>query len=193
MRRWFRFVSVSLWMITLQIPLATQTVAREGASEPANVAASRMRQPVALAVTDGGQTLLVANRRSGSVSVVDAITRKVVAEYDVGRGLADFANLSGGRYLLAVDQVANQVLLIESHDRVIRVVERISVSPDPVRLVASIDGSLVVVSSRWSRRLTFIGLTKRSVSDQAPRSRFSARWICRIARVSLRWSTMVPS
>ena len=51
----------------------------------------RMRQPVALAVRDGGKTVLVANRRSGSLSVIDAAARKVVAEYDVGRGLADLA------------------------------------------------------------------------------------------------------
>jgi YVTN family beta-propeller protein len=168
MRRWFEFVSASLWMTTLQIPFTTQSVAGDGAPAPSTITASRLRQPVALAVTDGGNTLLVANRRSGSVSVVDTTARKVLAEYDVGRSLADLASLSTGRYVLAVDQVANQVLLIDSHDRMIRVVERINISPDPVRLVASADGSLVVVSSRWSRRLTFIGLVKRDVSDQGP-------------------------
>ena len=55
---------------------------------------------------DSGKTLLVANRRSGSLSVIDAAARKVVAEYDVGRGLADLAALPGGRHLLAVDQAA---------------------------------------------------------------------------------------
>ena len=193
MRRWFGFVAVSLWTTTLQILLSTQTVAGEDTPEPASVTASRMRQPVALAIVDGGKTLLVANRRAGSVSVVDVTKRKVLAEHDVGRGLSDLANLSGGRYLLAVDEVANQVLLIDSQDRQIRVLERINVSPDPVRLVVSTDGSFGVVSSRWSRRVTFIGLVKRGGSDHAPRSRFSARWICRIVRVSWRCSKMVPS
>ena len=100
-----------------------------------------------------------------------AIVAKVVAEYDVGRGLADLANLPGGRYLLAVDQVASQLLLIDSRDRLIRIVERINVSPDPVRLVVSADGALGVVSSRWSRRLTFIGLAKRACLLEPPRCR----------------------
>jgi YVTN family beta-propeller protein len=167
MNKWFGFVAVSLWMTTLQILLATQTVAGEDTPEPAGITARRMRQPVALTITDGGKTLLVANHRSGSVSVVDATTQKVLAEYEVGRGLSDLASLSGGRYLLAVDQAANQVLLIESHDRAIRVVERTNVSPDPIRLVVSTDCSLAVVASRWSRRVTFIGLARGSISDHA--------------------------
>ena len=127
-----------------------------------------MRQPVALAVTDGGKTVLVANRRSGSISIVDSEARKVVAEYDVSRGLADLANLPGGRYLLAVDQVANQLLLLDTHQRLIRVVDRIAVSPDPVRLVVPADGSFCIVASCWSRRVTFVGLARTGLADLAP-------------------------
>ena len=181
MRKARRIVPVSLWLTILVIP-----VVAGGTPEPSKPVASRMRQPVAMAVTDGGGTLLVANRRSGSISVVDASTRKLVAEYDIGRGLTDLADLPGGRYLLATDQAASQLLLIDSHDRIIRVVDRIDVSPDPLRLVVSADGALGVVSSRWSPRLTFVALAKRDVSDHGPRWRFSARPTCRFARKS--WS-----
>jgi YVTN family beta-propeller protein len=125
------------------------------ASGSAGPLARRVRQPVALACADGGRTILVANRRSGSLSVIDAASRRVVAEHDVGRGLADLAVLPDGRHLLAVDQAANELLLIDYRDRSIRVVDRIKVGPDPVRLVVSADGSCCVVASLWSRRLTF--------------------------------------
>ena len=95
-------------------------------------------------------------------------SRKVVAEYDVGRGLADLAILPGGRHLLAVDQAANELLLLDYRDRSIRVVDRIKVSPDPVRLVVSADGSSCVVASLWSRRLTFVGLASRAPADDHP-------------------------
>ena len=121
----------------------------------------RVRQPVALVCADGGKTVFVANRRSGSLSVIDAATRKVVAESEVGRGLADLATLPDGRQLLAVDQTANELLLINYQDRSIRVIDRLKVSPDPVRLVVSTDGSSCVVASRWSRRLTFVGLARQ--------------------------------
>jgi YVTN family beta-propeller protein len=84
-----------------------------------------------------------------------------VAESQVGRGLADLATLPDGRQLLAVDQAAHQLLSIDYQDRSIRVVDRLTVSPDPVRMVVSTDGSSCVLASRWSRRLTFIGLAKK--------------------------------
>jgi YVTN family beta-propeller protein len=128
----------------------------------------RTRHPAALVVIDSGKTLLVANRRSGSLSVIDAVARKVVAEYDVGRGLVDLAMLPGDRYVLAADQASNEVMLIDIHDRKARVVDRIKVSPDPVRLVVPADGSVCIVASLWSRRLTFVGLARGVSSDIHP-------------------------
>ena len=56
----------------------------------------RERQPVALVFVDSGKTVVVANRRSGSLSIIDVATTRTVAEHDVGRGLADLAALQGG-------------------------------------------------------------------------------------------------
>ena len=119
---------------------------------------SRVRQPVALVCADGGKTALVANRRSGSLSILDTVAYKLDGEFKVGRGLADLAVLPDGRRVLAVDQAADELILIDYQDRSIRVVDRLKVSPDPVRMVVSPDGSTCVVASRWSRRLDFVGL-----------------------------------
>jgi YVTN family beta-propeller protein len=117
--------------------------------------AVRVRQPVALLCADQGKTVLVANRRSGSISVIDATTRAVVGEYDIGGGLADLALLRDGRRLFAVDAVSNELLLIEYRDRVVRVIDRLKVSASPVRLVLEGDGAACAVASLWSRTLTF--------------------------------------
>jgi YVTN family beta-propeller protein len=121
--------------------------------------AIRMRQPVAVVCTDGGKTVLVANRRSGSLSVIDAASHVVVAEHEVGRGLADLALLKGGRRLLVVDESSNELLLLEFRDRAVRVIDRLAVSPDPVRLALGADGTWCAVASRWSRKLTFASVT----------------------------------
>ncbi|MFI5459739.1 MAG: cytochrome c peroxidase [Isosphaerales bacterium] len=138
------------------------------ASGSAGPRARRPRQPVALTCADGGKTVLVANRRSGSLSVIDAASRRVVAEHDVGRGLADLAVLPDGRHLLAVDQAANELLLIDYRDRSIQVVDRVKLSPDPVRLVVSSDGCSCIVASLWSRRLTFAGLASGTPAGGHP-------------------------
>src|SRR5262249_23694619 len=101
-----------------------------GEPGPAGSPPRRLRQPVALAFVDGGKTLIVANRRSGSLSVVDVPARRVVAEHDVGRGLADLVALPDGRHLLAADQSSHELLVINYHDRSIRVIDRVKVSPD---------------------------------------------------------------
>ncbi len=177
----FRVASLALFSALLLIPRGNTR-----GDEPKTFVSlsQRMRHPAALALIDSGKTLLVANHRSGSLSVIDTASQKVVAEDDVGGGLADLAMLPGGRLLLAVDQVSNKVLLIDVRDRKIRVVDRIKVSPDPVRVVVPADGSICIVASLWSRRLTFIGLARRRLPTFIRRFRSSAPSICRSARVS---------
>jgi YVTN family beta-propeller protein len=124
----------------------------------ADDAAPRLRRPVALAVSRDGGRLFVANERSGSLSVVDTGTARVVAEHDVGRGLSDVAALPDGRHLLVVDRTGDALLLLEMVDNTIRPIARRSVDPDPVTVVVAPDGGSCVVASLWSRRLTFVEL-----------------------------------
>ncbi len=111
--------------------------------------------------------LLVANRQSGSSCVIDPRTRCVLAEHDVGCGLADIVALPDDRHVLAVDQAGHDILVLNAHADVIQVLARVQVSPDPVRIVVPSDGSSCVVASRWSRRLTFLELIRgRSPADE---------------------------
>jgi YVTN family beta-propeller protein len=126
--------------------------------------APRARQPVALALSRDGGRLYVANRRSGSLSVVDPTSARVVAEHDVGRGLSDVVALPDPKYLLALDQPADSLLLLEARDRSVQVVGRRQVAPDPVSVLVAPDGGWCVVASRWSRRLTFVELSMRHES-----------------------------
>jgi YVTN family beta-propeller protein len=123
---------------------------------------------MAVALVDSDSRLLVANQQSGSISVIDPMTRQVLAEYDVARGLADIVALPSDRHVLAVDQAGHQILLVDVHADAARVLGRIQVSPDPVRIVVSKDGGSCVVASRWSRKLTFLQLTPDRLSANEP-------------------------
>ena len=158
----------SLSLAMLMVQFAPQGEAHGDSADSAGTLARRWRQPVALAIGDDGKMLFVANRQSGSLSIIDTATRRVLAEHDVGRGLSDLAILPGGRHLLAVDRATNEVLAIADRDRSIRVVDRMKVSPDPVHVVITADGSSCVVCSLWSRRLTFINVAKRVTPDEHP-------------------------
>ena len=129
--------------------------ARSGEPDPPALA-SRSRQPSALVLSRDGARLYVANRRSGGISVVDPRTARVVAEHDVGRGLADLAALPDGRHLLAVDETDDAILLLELSADAVTARQRLSVPPGPVSVRVLGDGSACVVASLRSQCLTFL-------------------------------------
>ena len=155
------FLTTLLLLLSWEISRAQQPTADFHPSR-------RARQPVALTIANGGKTVLVANRRTGSVSVIDTASRRVVAEHDVGTSLADLVTTPDGRHLLAVDQTANELLLLSHNRTSIQILERCKVGRDPVRLAVSADGLTCVVASLWSRRLTFISLTPHAPEDKNP-------------------------
>jgi cytochrome c peroxidase len=133
----------------------------------AKVLTAWSRQPMAVVLVDGDRRLLVANRQSGSISVIDPRTRCILAEHEVGRGLADIVPLPDDRHVLAVDQAGHDVLVLNGHADAIQVLARVRVSPDPLRIAVLGDGSSCVVASRWSRKLKFLELTQgRSPDDE---------------------------
>ena len=163
MKTMTRSTAATLWIPLVLALLPGQSGnCGDGTTKRADAKAltARIRRPMAIVLVDGGRRLLVANRQSGSISVIDLGTRRVLAEHEVGRGLADIVALPDDRHVLAVDQAGHDVLLLNGHADAIQVLARVRVSPDPVRIVVSGDGSSCVVASRWSRRLTFLELTR---------------------------------
>src|SRR5262249_25290165 len=103
--------------------------------------ARRTRQPAAVICADHGKTIGVGNPGAGSSSLIVAATRAVVAEHDVGRGLADLAMLKGERQLLAVDELSSELLLVGYHNRVVRIIDRVPTSRYPVRVALTNNGA----------------------------------------------------
>ena len=106
-----------------------------------------------------------ATPRSGSISVIDGSSRSVVAEHDIGRGLADLAVIAGGPRLLVLDRAAGDLFLAEYQASAIRVIDGVKVASEAVRLVVATDASWCAVASIWSRKVTFVGLTRDNPAD----------------------------
>lgn len=124
----------------------------------ARPAAVQRRRPVALAAAEGGRWLFVANRESGTVSVVDAAAQAVAGECAAGRSLADLALTPDGRRLLAVDQGADRLVVMDRNGADLSVAATVPVARDPVSVALTRDGRRCAVASRWSRRLTLVDL-----------------------------------
>ncbi|HEY1381664.1 MAG TPA: hypothetical protein VGF55_33005, partial [Gemmataceae bacterium] len=101
-----------------------------GATDPQT--AARLRQPVAAVLLADGRTLAVANRRSGTVSLVDLAAGRVRDEIAVGDGLADLIVLPDRRHLLAIDAEAHALVVLADDRGQLKVVTRLPVDSDPV-------------------------------------------------------------
>lgn len=118
-----------------------------------------LRRPVALQFSGDGTTLYVANQQSGTVSILDAIGKKVVAETAVGKQLSSLAILPTRNCLLATDEAAHEVILLKIEAAgELKIIQRLPVSPYPVSIIAAADGKRCFVASLWSRRLSAIDI-----------------------------------
>lgn len=131
--------------------VAHERASREPALQPV------LRSPVALAFDEDQQYLYVANRRTGSISVMDAASNRVVAEVPVGVRLSDLAWVSANRFV-ATDEAAHQLLLLTADGANIAVLASVSVPRYPVSVAVSADGRSCTVAALWSRRLAFVDL-----------------------------------
>src|SRR4051812_25911828 len=116
------------WVVLL---LVFVTASASGA-EP--VAA--LRRPVAIAAS--GDRLIVANRRSGTVSVVDLRTARVTDETRVGRTLSDLVVSADGHDALVTDESAGELIRLSwdgSHAPAVQ--SRLSLSAYPVSVRVS--------------------------------------------------------
>ena len=145
-------------LASLLLLLVVLLVARLAAA--ADLTAS-VRRPVALAASADGSRLFVANRDSGSISVVDLVGQKIAAEHAIGKRLSAIVAIPGGSRLLAADEAAHELIVIETQGDSLSVVERLPVSPFPVSICLAEDGRSASVASLWSRRLSFVDLTDK--------------------------------
>ena len=119
--------------------------------------ATKLRRPIALSYDQTGDWLYVANRDSGSISVLTS-AGKLRAETTVGKQLSDFVPVPGSDLFLAADEQAHQLLVLQSSGEKVEVRQRLAVSPYPVGVTVWDGGKRAAVTSLWSRRVSFIDI-----------------------------------
>jgi YVTN family beta-propeller protein len=117
-----------------------------------------LRRPVAVVPAGKSPWLFVANRRSGSISVIDTKNLKAAGEFPVGKKLSDLAATPDARHLLAVDEEANQLVILARRGKELSVIGRLGVAATPVSIQAAADGARCFVASLWSRQVSLIDL-----------------------------------
>jgi YVTN family beta-propeller protein len=112
-------------------------------------------------LTPDGKTLFIANQ-SGTITILDPAGGRVTTEVPVGRRLADLALTADGRWLLAVDEEANELVLLQRRESSLEVSQRLAVNSAPISVLADKDSDRCCIASLWSRRLTVVDLPRDS-------------------------------
>ncbi len=134
------------------------------AADAAPQLATQLRRPIALSFDTHGDWLYVANRDSGSISVLSA-DGKVRSETVVGKQLADFVPVGRNDLYLAVDERQHQLLVLKLVAEKVEVLQRVAVSPYPVGVTVWNNGKQAAVTSLWSRRVSFLELDIEQISE----------------------------
>lgn len=114
------------------------------------------RDPIALQLATGDQTLLVANSGSGSVQRLDLTTGSAADELTVGEQLSALASVADGRWIFATDEAGHALALIDGSGKKLRLAARLDVPQYPVGLAVDAARSKIYVASLWSRRLAVV-------------------------------------
>lgn len=124
------------------------------------------RQPVAIVVIDDDR-IVTANQRSGSLTLIGQSRKDVIAEFSIGQSLSDVVQVPGQPLLLVTDQAHHQLIAIRIAGDLLAPQQRLTVSPYPVSVRVSSDGSLAFVASLWSRAITVVDLKSLDKGEQA--------------------------
>lgn len=153
-----RRLAPSLGLVLMAIAIAPRAVVAESRAIGGGEPARQVRRPVALAFSSGGATLLVANGRSGTISVIDVASEKRIGEHTVARALSDLAALPDGVHFAALDPEAGELLLLRHRDERLTVESRLALGTDLIRVAIFPGGTACAVTSRWGRRVVVVDL-----------------------------------
>ncbi|WDQ15081.1 cytochrome c peroxidase [Rhodopirellula sp. P2] len=127
--------------------------------EPGN---ALLRRPVAVVNTNADQ-VVVANRRSGTLSMVDTETLQVLGEYRLGGRPTDL--IAVGERLLITEQ-DGRLTAVQMKDGRPAIQWSVAMPNEPATVRASDQGEWCAVCSTWARKVTFVNL--QGPADQPP-------------------------
>ncbi|MFT5325408.1 MAG: YVTN family beta-propeller protein [Planctomycetaceae bacterium] len=139
---------------TVAILLAMQLLPSQADSAETSLRVQH-RRPTAAVLIDGGSRLCVANRRSGTLSLVNIAARSV-SEKQIGQQLSDIVAMPGSDRLLVSDFAGGTVIVVKHSADGLQIVDRVDVAAFPESIAVNEKGNFVCVASLWSRRLTIL-------------------------------------
>jgi hypothetical protein len=151
------------WSLTLAA-IGTYLVGVGSADETDISQQAHLRRPLALALDSDETTLLIANRASGSISIVNTRNCQVTGEFRIGKELSGMARF-GDSMFLANDRQQHRLFCFDIAKEKPRIQWQLDVPQYPTSIEVSPDSKTIAVAGSWSRQ---IGLIAVKDLDQRP-------------------------
>lgn len=139
--------AIAIFMLLLSKPLLV-----DGAVLELRV---QHRRPSAAVLLNDGRVLCVANRRSGTLSLVDT-EHRVVSEKQIGQQLSDVVAVPGSDQMLVTDFAGGTVVVVRHSENGLQISDRVEVAAWPESVVVNSRGDVACVASLWSRRVSIL-------------------------------------
>jgi YVTN family beta-propeller protein len=162
------------WLIPVPVLLLAAAFVRLpespslAASAPAPPAADVDRSPADLALLPGGKLLLTANQTADSVSLVDLVAGKVVAEMPVGKRPFDVAVTPDGKQAVVTNSWSNSVTVLDVTAGGLKTVKNIPVGDEPRGIAVTKDGGRAFVALAGQEEVAVLDLKTRTVTKRLP-------------------------
>ena len=147
----YRLVDTTLMLLSGLLFTCTQLAAAEQVP-------GSLRRPVGLAVSRQGDALVVANRDSGSVSLVDLVNGKVMHELSVGGRLSHLAAVAEQDAWLLTDTATNELIVIKRQSNVLTLAGRLTLFASPVDIVVSPAADKCYITTTWAHRICVVDI-----------------------------------
>ena len=156
---------VSLLLLVAASQIGNKVAATDSSSAPGP---PLLRRPVTVVVTD--RHVVVGNRRSGTISLLDRSNLQAVAEYKVATRIAHMARVPHEPILLILDDAEQRLLRVSLVDGEPTVATIADVPTGGSRLVVAAHTRQVFLSTKWSRRIVALTLGESFEQVQQTRS-----------------------
>ena len=116
------------------------------------------RKPLGVVVDNDQRVALVANKTSGSISVVGLVGRTVISESKIGTQLSCISKGIEQETYLCTDLDKHELVCFRLTDNKAQVISRTPVAKYPVNIAVDRENKRCSVTSLWSRRVTLINM-----------------------------------